>query len=141
MKVARHNVGASHSEVQCSTNAHPVHPTSDPPETVSDNLTHSMQHFNNLPVRQWVDIPGGHVTIDDIAQMHVRMWCHSDEWKGGLLWDYVKLQNLDQLGLSERTAQMERMTHGPDAVQNVVQRASNAVEAAVDSVQAACRLQ
>ena len=144
MKTSQGNVGDPQSEMQCSADVHPVHPTSHPPETATANMMYVMQHFNDIPFRQWVVIPGGHVTINTSSQVHVRMWCLSNEWKRGLLWDYVKLHNLDQPVVSERAVVVDRVyriAHQPDAVQNVVRRASDAVEAAVDSVQAACRLQ
>lgn len=56
----------------------------------------SMQQFNNLPVGQWVDVPGGSINISDFAEVSARLWCHSGDWKSGLAWDYVKLKDLNQ---------------------------------------------
>lgn len=136
MRAAQGSVGMEHSDLQCSAEVHPVHPTSSLPEAARDDTVHKLQHFNSFPVGEWRDLPGGCVTVTASAHVHVRMWCHTGDWKRGLLWDYVKLEDVNKV-----TDPNRQTAHEPAPVQSAVQRASTAVEAAVDSVSTACRLQ
>lgn len=136
LKSVRGPVGADTSDLQCSAEVHSVHPATISPEVISDHITHKLQHFNNHHEGRWVDLPGGHITVATVAHIHVRMWCHTGEWKRGLVWDNVKLENMNEPA-RERTQSGSE----PSPTSNIGQQASHAVEAAVDTMVAACRLQ
>ena len=103
---ARH-VGVPHAEVRMSIRAERVHPSLSGWQEADAEVMHHLQHFNGLPTRQWVDIPGGDVCVEDFANIHVRLWCHSGDWKSGLAWDYVKLVNVNQPVAVEPSVQHE----------------------------------
>lgn len=135
MKTVPGNVGHQQSPVQCSADAQLVHQGNTAAEATNNSSLHSMQHFNSLPTGQWVDIPGGDVLVEACAHIHVRMWSHSSEWKTGLIWDNVKLQDVNQPASLPAEGSRE-----PDA-QSTVQRAPNAFEALLGTVEDRCRLQ
>lgn len=89
-------VGMANSPVHMSVSAHRVHKSNIGWQDEESQTEHRMQHFNNLPAGQWVDVPGGEMHVGDFANIDVKLYCHSGEWKSGLAWDYVKLVNLDQ---------------------------------------------
>ncbi|DBB16924.1 TPA: hypothetical protein ACH3X3_014037 [Trebouxia sp. C0006] len=90
------NLGSPYSEVHMSLSCERVHSSKDGSQEEQTEIVYKPSHFHDLPVRQWVDVPGGNILIADFAKVFVRLWCHSGEWKSGLSWDYVKLVDVNQ---------------------------------------------
>lgn len=90
------NLGSPQSEVHMSLSCERVHSSEDGSQEEQTEVVYNPSHFDDLPIRQWVDVPGGNILIADFAKVFVRLWCHSGEWKSGLSWDYVKLVDVNQ---------------------------------------------
>lgn len=100
MKVTTGNVGLANSPVVASIDTHKVHPSvtcldeREKPDTC--HMQFDMQQLNELPTGHWVDIPLGRLCVDHFTDVSSRFWCHSGDWKQGLAWDSVTLQDLSQ---------------------------------------------
>ena len=88
--------GSPQSEVHMSVSCERVHSCADGSQEKQSEFVDHLSYFDDLPDRQWVNVPGGNVLIADFAKVFVRLWCHSGEWKSGLMWDYVKLMDINQ---------------------------------------------
>ena len=90
------NLGSPQSEVHMSVSCERVHSSKDGSQEEQTEILYKPSHFLDLPLRQWLDVPGGNILIADFAKVFVRLWCYSREWKSGLSWDYVKLVDVNQ---------------------------------------------
>ena len=93
---ARRPVGMPHSEVHMAISSRRVHLSETGSIDEDVEATYPMSQFNGLPTGQWVDVSGGTIHIADFANITVRLWCHTGEWKSGLAWDYVKIVDVNQ---------------------------------------------
>ena len=131
MKVETHNIGWGDSPVMMSVDAHEVHPSttcSHESDTTTCAVQRNMQQFNNLPVQQWVDVPGGSIHIRDFSNVTARLWCHSGDWKSGLAWDYVRLKDLNQPVAVEPHVQHAMPSFASAAASGFVRRVQTAAD-------------
>ena len=136
MKVGMGNIGWANSVVMMSTDTDRVHPIvtgSSDNDSATCHMQRQMQQFNDLPARQWVDVPAGSICIREFSNVSTRLWCHSGDWKHGLAWDSVRLKDLNQ-----PTAVEPQVQHAvPSAATAIAGTVLQRVQAAGD----ACRLQ
>ena len=126
-RTGRH-VGLAQSQVNMSLIADAIHAHETDWQGASTQSSSSLMNFSNLPLDQWVDMPGGHVHVESFANVRARLWCHSGEWKHSLAWDCVKLIDLDKpagyahaqsVTMQHTTAPAQASTTIPSLLQNL----------------------